>query len=262
MAAPERGAEAPSQLVAPRSVWRRPQRFGYAEQLRGLGGIVAPLLAGFSLAGIATLVSADRPPPLADWATAALATAVALLLYAMQVAIAGLTLGTTPADILTWHPEAAVSEQELELARRAQAKDFEDMAKMYVKFVRIYPAGLVAFLLGVMLLMIPEDWSVGWVVGLAVTFVALSLEISWVAANRWTRLPHPVGRDLGAHHETPWPDGPPALDEVGRAALLDLDRRTATSVQPQSAPARRALLLVAAVLMTGAIRLIRSGSAR
>lgn len=123
---PASGADAGKRHPA----WVRPRTLGYHESLRGLGGIVSPLLAGFSLATIATLVTSENPPPLAEWAVAALALAITLLLYSMQTASQALTHNPSPQEILNWRPEATVSVEELQRAREAQAADFAEMARL------------------------------------------------------------------------------------------------------------------------------------
>jgi hypothetical protein len=205
---------------------------GYQETLRGLGGIVAPLLAGFSLAAIATIVTGRVGPPLAAWPVASLATAVALLLFSMQVAFLALTQNSTPQDVLAWRPEATVSEEELQLVRLTQAADFEEMSRLGYLSLNAYAAGLIAFLLGVLFLMVPEDWSGGWAVGVAVIAAALALEVWWFAANRWRRLPHPVSRRLTTSHSAGWEGHPPSLDSVGLAAVIDSSRRSAAGLPP------------------------------
>lgn len=226
------GATGPNAPPVRAPVWQRPRALGYHETLRGLGGIVAPLLAGFSLAAIATIVTSDTAPALAEWAAAAFAAAVALLLFSMQVAIDALRQNSSPSDVLMWRPEATVSDDELQLARLAQAADFREMTRLGRLSLETYGFGLVAFLLGVLLLMIPDEWSPAWVVGVAVTSAALTLEVWWLAANRMRWLPHPVSRSMKVTHSAGWEGEPPPLDSVGLAAVIDPDRRQAAGLPP------------------------------
>jgi hypothetical protein len=135
------------------------------------------------------------------------------------------------------------------------------MTGLYKRSLRAYGAGLLAFLTGLMLLMIPEHWTAGWVVAVAVTAAALLFEGWWLAGNALKSrfLPHPVGKGLGARHETKWPDGPPPLDSVALAAVLDPDRRTAAGLRPldESPPRGGGLMLAAAVVFLGTLRLAR-----
>ncbi len=207
-------------------VWTRPQALGYAEAPRGLGGIVAPLLSGFSLTAIAALVTASQRPPMGDWAVAALAATVASLLFSMQVAFLCLTKNSTPGDILEWHPEATVSEQELTFVRQVQASDFKAMARLgKISFVA-YGWGLIAFHGAVLLLLVPHRWSVAKAVGFGIVAAALVLELWWLAANRWHRLPHPVERATAVTHAAKWVgDTPPELDQISLASVLDGNKR-------------------------------------
>jgi hypothetical protein len=196
---------------------------GYHEALRGLGGIVAPLLAGFSLAAIATITTSDHAPPLADWAVAAFAAVVAFLLFSMQVAFLSLGQVASPDDVLAWRPEARVSETELQEARRVQGLEFEEMSRLGRLSFYAYAAGLIAFLLGVLLLMVPDDWSAARITGFAIIGAALLLEIWWEVANDWPRLPHPVSRTVPKSdtHAAGWEGNEaPPLDLIGRRAVL------------------------------------------
>jgi hypothetical protein len=206
-------------------VWMRPHSLGYHEALRGLGGIVAPLLAGFSLAAIATIVTSSQAPRLAEWAVAALGAAVALLLLSMQVAFLSLTQNSSPEVILSWRPETTVSKEELDRARAAQAADLLEMTRLGRLSFGAYGAGIVAFLLGLVLLMVPQTWSAGWVIGVAATSAALLLEVWWLVANHVARVPHPVSREVEPSHGASWEGPPPPLDAVGLASVLDPKRQ-------------------------------------
>jgi hypothetical protein len=206
--------------LANSSIWIRPRNLGYHESLRGLGGIVSPLLAGFALAAIATIVTTDSEPLLAEWAVAAFAIAIVLLLHSMQVAFQSLMSNSSPGEVLMWRPEASVSTAELQSARAAQAADFAEMARLARRSFRAYGVGVLAFLAGVLLLMVPRDWSVAVGLGIAAVAIGLVVEIWWLAANRWKRLPHPVGRRTGPDHESSWDGSPPELSPDQLKAVM------------------------------------------
>jgi hypothetical protein len=194
-------------------LWRRPKRYGYGETLRGLGGVVAPLLAGFSLATIAALVSADNPPPLADWAVLALALAMSLLLFAMQVAFLALARTPSPAEILNWRPEVTVDEAILQDARSRQAADFEEMSRLWKLTSYAYDFGVIAFLAALVLLLVPDDWSAPRIAAVVVAGASLATESWWAVANIKRSIPHPVVR-------TPLREPAPELDAVARDSIL------------------------------------------
>jgi hypothetical protein len=184
-------------------------------------------------------VTADKPPRFSGWAVAGLATAVALLLFSMQVAFLSLTANSSPDQILVWQPEATVSEDELARARAAQAAGFDEMKRLGQLSLEAYGAGLIAFLFGVLALMIPRKWSAGWMAAVGVMTAALLLEIWWEAANRWPKLHHPVTRKVDPTHKADWNGDPPALDAVGLESVLNRGKRDAvgpTLDDPASEP--------------------------
>jgi hypothetical protein len=65
-------------------VWSKRRPIGFPNAISTTGGIAAPLLAGFALTTVVQIVSAERPPRLANLAVASFTVAAALLLYALQ----------------------------------------------------------------------------------------------------------------------------------------------------------------------------------
>jgi hypothetical protein len=197
--------------------WQRPRSLGYSETLRGLGGVVAPLLTGFSLATIALLLTSASKPKLADWAVVAFAGTVGLLLLAMQIAFLALSRSPSPADIRTWQPESAVSAEALQSAREEQAANMHDVNRLWRMCGRSYDLGILAFLAGVVLLLIPDDWSGPRIVGVVIASLAFAGELWWTLANRFEGLRHPVVRDSDP---ASFKDKIAPLDAAGQAAAL------------------------------------------
>src|SRR5437899_1807757 len=90
-------------------VWKRHAPIGKFAMVQGMGGIVAPLLAGFALATIAVLLTtgwvnssttSKDGPPFADWAVAALAIAATLFLLTMEFAFVASRYAITPEERL------------------------------------------------------------------------------------------------------------------------------------------------------------------
>jgi hypothetical protein len=204
-------------------VWQRPVPLGEPEAIRGLGGIVAPLLAGFSLATIATISTAGVKSQLADWAIAALAVASALLLFAMQFSFMALRYGASPSERLAVNPRATKSRTALQAERELQALDFSASKWYATRAGGLYDLGLLCFLTGLLLLLVPKEWTVGRMVAVIVTGLAVLAEMLW-AGGRWLR--HragfswlyrsmlPLRNDLGV--ERP----PDDLDSVAVKAIL------------------------------------------
>jgi hypothetical protein len=235
-AAGERGASGWVDPAKSRMLWRRPDDFGFQETMRGLGGVAAPLLAGFSLATIATLAAADRPPRLGDWAILALAGAACLLLYSMQVAFLGLGHDPRPSEALSWYPEAVVDKQTLNWLRRRQGRDYRLAVKYQARHALTYDAGLLLFLCGLGLLTWPQAGhaSVARYTAVAVVGVAFAVELYWVVVRRLNpkrvargkpRLRHPGILQMDPPDlEDPWDDGLAGVLDPERlhAAGLDL----------------------------------------
>lgn len=155
-----------------------------------------------------------------------LTVTVACLLFSMQVAFLALSRSPSPADILTWEPQVAVSREALEKARAQQAANFADMTRFWKLCGSAYDVGVAGFLAGVMLLLIPYSWSAPRIAAVLVASLALGGELWWALANRFDRVRHPVVHDSDpakfARNLTP-------LDAIGSAAVLHSDREPATS---------------------------------
>jgi hypothetical protein len=200
-------------------VWDPPGNFGFADQLRGLGGTVAPVLAGFSLATIAALQTASTGPPLEEWSLVAFASSAVLLLMTMQLSSHALGRSAPPSVRLDWEPLARVDAAELHAARVRQRKDMRTVRVYWRRAGLCYDAGLLSFLTGVLLLLIPEFWSGERVAAVAIAGAALAIELVWAFRTWKTTLQHPFERLRLSK-------APPAAGPLaGRALATMLDRR-------------------------------------
>jgi hypothetical protein len=167
-------------------VWNRRRPINYPKQIEMAGGIAAPLLAGFSLTAVAQLVIGRDHPWLSDWAVALFAIAAALLVYAMQFSTTALGLAATPSERLDYNPEAAFDAEILRIVRNRQWEEMELRAKYTVRTKYCYNFGLLAFLGGLGLLLVPHHawpWPWGRIVGVAVISVSLIIEVMWTLSN-------------------------------------------------------------------------------
>jgi MFS family permease len=210
--------------------WRRPKLLGYTETLRGLGGIVAPLLTGFSLATIAVLLTATTHPWLWRWAIVALTVAVAVFLFAMQVSFLALARSPSPSDFLAWVPEIADDEALRAKARTEQAHTFEQMSRLWRRAGFTYEIAIIAFLAGVVLLLVPHKWTLVKGLPAGVSGLALGVELWWTAANKFARLPHPA---LGRREGTP---AAAAAESPTAAAVAAPESPTAAAVAAPERP--------------------------
>jgi len=156
-----------------------------------VGGIAAPLLAGFSLTAIAQLVAGRDQPWLAGYAIALFALSAALFLNTLQFSASALSYAATPAERLDYNPEASSDTEILGVVRKRQWEEM-DLRTRYLKRARFcYGAGLFAFLAGLGLIVVPHQswpWPVGRLAGVIVIGLALLLEVLWISPVRPERL--------------------------------------------------------------------------
>jgi MFS family permease len=98
---------APAPAAEPaRQLWAaRPTPYGAPAAVEGLGGIVAPLLAGFSLTLLGLVVQAEDDLRWPDLALLLLSLAVVLLVLVVQFAFRARQHATTPAQAKEWWPD-------------------------------------------------------------------------------------------------------------------------------------------------------------
>ena len=234
----------PSTPYPQEGLWQRPARLGSQEALKGLGGGVAPFLAGFSLATIALLVTADHTPRLTGPAIAAFATSASFLLYSMQVAFQALEHSASPADWLSWYPEATVNTRSLKSVRLRQAKEFARVKAVWKAHAITYELGFVFFLIGLFLLIWPRspargDPSIWRVLALVPVGLAILVEVWWFVAWLFNaafgedKLPGPTPSPNVAGLRVP------DLTPTEEAAALDPERRSAANLNyPDLSPPR------------------------
>jgi hypothetical protein len=190
--------------VAP-LVWKRPNSIGEGEAIRGMGGIVAPLLAGFCLATIAVLASADpTKTPLAEWSVFCLAISGVTFLYAMQFSFLALRSGSPPSGYVDWVPDAVIRADRMATLRDEQAEDRELFRRYFARAGFFYDVGLLFFLAGLALLMVPAHWHTSNRLAVAAVGLAVAVEFLWFLLSMGVpllsigRILNPVRADVRA----------------------------------------------------------------
>jgi MFS family permease len=176
----------------PSRVWNRRRPINYPKQIEMAGGIAAPLLVGFSLTTVAQLVIGRDHPWLSEWAIALFAIAAALLVYTVQFSATALAYAATPAERLDYNPEAASAPGVLRIVRNRQWEEMELRARYARSAKHCYNLGLLAFLSGFGLLLVPHDnwpWPWGRLIGVVVVGISLIIEVIWTLSDgrrpRW-----------------------------------------------------------------------------
>jgi hypothetical protein len=166
-------------------VWRRPDPLGATTGGTTFGVVAAPLLAGFALSAVITLVPRDDGGVRVDVAIAAFAVAAGLLIFTVQAAIAASRYQVSPTDRLAWTPEAAVAPEWLGWLRDAQWRD-EELARRYRARARFaYNAGILAFLTGLVAVLVPDpgEWRPGRIVAVVAAGFVLAIELLLVTGR-------------------------------------------------------------------------------
>jgi hypothetical protein len=167
-------------------VWNRRRPINYPKQVEIGGGIAAPLLAGFSLTTITQLVIGGNHPWLSEWAIALFAVAASSMVYTVQFSATALGYAATPSDRLDYNPEAAFVPGVLRIVRERQWEEMELRAKYTTRAKNCYNIGLLAFLSGLGLILVPHHswpWPWGQFVGVVVVAGSLIIEVVWILSN-------------------------------------------------------------------------------
>jgi hypothetical protein len=166
-------------------LWKVPEPLGYPEAIQAVGGVAAPLLAGFSLSAITLLIGTQpgvRWPGLSlflfAFATVAFVTAVQTAFHARMHA-------ASPAQMLEWWPGADA--ERIAALRVEQALDSRRHTWWAGLCRYTYNAGIVAVLLALATVVVPPGGlSAGRVAALIVLLLAVALECLWMTFGRWS----------------------------------------------------------------------------
>ena len=131
------------------------------EMLRGYVTVAAPLLSGFGLAAVVTLVSADNAPPLEDPALAFLTLSIAAALLSVVFGFYASGYWWPPAEMAAWRPELTVDADELDRARRQQRVYLKVFSSLWRRAVVLFQISLIAALAGLAFALVPDELAAG-----------------------------------------------------------------------------------------------------
>jgi hypothetical protein len=179
--------------------WRKPAPLGYANAIDSVGGVAAPLLAGFSLASV-IVVSDDAAN--FRWPGAAmlcLAIAAVMLVGTVQCAFNARQYIWSGAEVQAWWPDMKEKSEREERLREEQDWAFRRWQAWTTWTRRTYELGILALLVALALALPPQhgmgiQGGLRWVAS-SVVFAACAGEVAWIAANLW-RASH------GSRHDT------------------------------------------------------------
>jgi hypothetical protein len=237
-------------------VWQPAPSRGEGEIFRGFGGIVSPLLAGFSLSTVAILLTSDRPIALLGLPVAAFTLSTVLSLFAIQVSITALRYTASPSDRLDWTPEASRSEEELQQLRWEQAMDMAVVSAYSRRLQLCFDLAVLAFILGLILLIAGAKATVGTALALGFAIAGGTVELLWwlsvSRSRRFARLARwlqPIRRPLAPVYQdvldgvsqrwsAEWEDGA-MLSAVLDGRPVDAPAPATPAEGPSAAPAAR-----------------------
>jgi hypothetical protein len=165
--------------------WDVPFPYGYTAAIDSMGTIAAPLLAGFSVALAAVVLTT---PSSFHWhnACASLLTGAMLALIAtVQFAFRARQYAVTPADLEVWWSTDAEAGTRSVL-RRTQRYHKREFERWSNRARMAYNAGLVLFLAGVVAMLAPHKMagmSLGRLLPPGLATVGLLIELGWIATT-------------------------------------------------------------------------------
>lgn len=167
--------------------WRRPAPLGYPSAIDLVGGVAAPMLAGFSLASV-ILVSDDAANFRWPGATTlGLAIAAVSLVGAVQCAFNARQYIWSAAEVLAWWPDMQENSEREERLRAEQDAAFRRWQVWTTWTRRTYALGILALLAALALALPPQhamglQGSLRWAAS-GVAFLACASEACWIVVN-------------------------------------------------------------------------------
>jgi hypothetical protein len=188
----------------PEPRWDVPSPYRYADAIDSMGSIAAPLLAGVSAALSALVLQREAAFEWANLALCAFVLAVFAFIAAVQFAFRARQFAVTPPEIEMWWPDADDPERR-ELLRREQ-RHYRQRHGFWSDLASgAYDLGLLAFLLGVAISLVPngglDDASDGRLLAFILAVCGFLGEFIWITAMTLPRSgtsgwPPPPGPEL------------------------------------------------------------------
>lgn len=179
-------------MAGPGSVppkWRKPAPLGYANAIDSVGGVAAPLLAGFSLASVIVISQDAENFRWPGAAILAFTIAAVALVGTVQCAFNARQYIWSGADVRTWWPDMEEDSEREEQLRAEQDWAF-DRWQAWTGRTRItYALGILALLTALALALPPHhnpgaQDSLRWAAS-GIAFAASAGEACWVGVNFW-----------------------------------------------------------------------------
>ena len=169
--------------------WRKPTPLGYANAIDSVGGVAAPLLAGFSLASVIVIGEDAKNFRWSGAAILAFTIAAVALVGTVQCAFNARQYIWSGADVRAWWPDMEENSEGEAQLRAEQDWAFGRWQAWTEWTRRTYALGILA-LLTALALALPPYHSLGmqdalrWTAS-GIAFAASAGEAGWIVANFW-----------------------------------------------------------------------------
>jgi hypothetical protein len=167
--------------------WDVPYPYGQAAAIDSMGGIAAPLLAGFAVTIALLVFSTPHAFRFVSLTLGLLVVAAFALIAALQFTFRARQYSVTPAEIEVWWPDAKSPERRQELEHeqrehRAAYKRWSNKARW------AYNAGILLFVCGLTAALFPPG-SIGGarLLVIVLALLAAAAEFCWIANDAKAR---------------------------------------------------------------------------
>jgi len=164
--------------------WDVPEPVAYPDAIQVVGGVAAPLLAGFSLSAVTLLIGTQADIRRPGLSLFLFAVALVAFVTAVQTAFHARMYAATPAQLLEWWPGADA--ERVVVAQREQSAAMSKHRWWAKRCRHTYNAGILAVLLALATIVIPSgEMGAGRIAALTVLLLAVALEVLWVTIGWW-----------------------------------------------------------------------------
>lgn len=200
-----------------------PRPYGLFATAEGLGGLAAPLLAGFAITLLALVLQVESALLAPDWGMLLLGVAALLMLQVVQLNARARGYAVTPADVESWYPELDKRPERRHVIEW-ELRHYQACWRTLIARARIrYNLGVVVLLAGTAVILVPADagrWTVVRVLAVAVLALGALGEAaaalgSWARTRRRKRWAKVVARMLRWASPADPPVPPPPWQPYG-----------------------------------------------
>lgn len=153
---------------------------GTVDAMRAMGTVAAPLLAGFALAVVSILATADHLAYLGELAIGAFTAGAVLFVFCLQFTFSALLYSATPDERIAWTLGNQAEPVHIERAQRVQRLDHRLQGRYLARARITYDLGIVSHLVGLLALIAPRHWWSTRDVAFGIVAVALGVELLWI----------------------------------------------------------------------------------